>query len=73
MSFHRRAKQTWAIGQIVKVGFIDGLEIIKKIATPGNYMPDQYVLVQQRTGRIYSFVPHNGLTRCASIEEASAW
>lgn len=35
MAFHRRAKQDWTIGQIVKVGFVDSLEIIKKVATPG--------------------------------------
>ena len=73
MSFHRRAKQSWDIGQVVKVGFVSGLQIVKKVATPGNYLPDQYVLVQQGTGRIYQFIPHSGLTRCASIEEASAW
>ena len=73
MSFHRRAKQNWNIGQIVKVGFVAGLEVLEKIATPGNYLPDQYVLRQQVTDRIYSFVPHNGLTRCATIDQARAW
>jgi hypothetical protein len=73
MAFHRRAKQNWTIGQIVNVGFVTGLEILEKIGTPGNYLPDQYVLRQPATGRIYSFVPHNGLTRCASLAEARAW
>ena len=73
MPFHRSAKQDWTIGQVVKIGFVSGLEIVKKVATPGNYLPDQYVLRQKTTGRIYCFVPHNGLSRCASIEEASAW
>ena len=73
MSFHRRAKQDWTIGQVVKVGFVSGLEIIRKVATPGNYLPDQYVLRQQGTDRIYRFVPHNGLSRCASGAEACEW
>ena len=71
MSFHRRAKQDWTIGSVVKVGFLDGLKVLEKIATPGNYLPDQYVL--ERNGVYYSFVPHNGLSRCLSHEQARAW
>jgi hypothetical protein len=73
MAFHRRAKQDWAIGQTVKVGFVDNLEVVEKVATPGNYLPDQYVLLQRGTGRVYSFIPHNGLSRCASVQEARQW
>ena len=69
----KMAKQNWTIGQVVKIGFVAGLEIIQKVATPGDYMPDLYVLRQQNTGRIYKFVPHNGLSRCSSIDEACAW
>jgi hypothetical protein len=67
------AKQNWNVGQTVKIGFVAGLEILQKVATPGNWLPDQYVLRQQATGRIYKFVPHNGLSRCASIAEACEW
>jgi hypothetical protein len=28
-----KGKQNWSIGETVKIGFVDGLEIIKKIAT----------------------------------------
>lgn len=73
MAFHRSAKQDWTIGQTVKIGFVAGLEILEKIATPGDYLPNLYVLRQPATGRIYKFVPHNGLTRCASIAEAREW
>lgn len=66
-------KQNWEIGQIVKVGFVAGLEIIGKVATPGDYKPDLFVLVQASSKRIYRFVPHNGLTRCNTIQEAAAW
>ena len=67
------AKQNWNVGQIVKIGFVAGLEIVKKVSTPGDYKPDLYVLRQQGTDRIYRFVPHNGLSRCWSLEEAAAW
>lgn len=66
-------KQNWEVGQIVNVGFVSGLEVIGKVPTPGDWMPDIYVLVQAATKRIYRFVPHNGLTRCGSLEEAVAW
>lgn len=68
-----KSKQNWEIGQIVKVGFVAGLEVIGKVATPGDYMPDLFVLVQASTKRIYRFVPHNGLTRCNTLQEAAAW
>jgi len=73
MAFHRRARQDWTIGSIVKVGFIDGLEVIGKVPTPGDYMPDFYVLFRASTKTIYRFVPHNGLTRVNSLQEAVAW
>lgn len=55
------SKQNWEVGQIVKVGFMT-LTVIAKEATPGDYMPDAYML-QSAKGLNYRFVPHNGLTR----------
>lgn len=69
-SFHKSAKQTWSIGETVKVGFVDGLEVIKKVQTPGDYRPDFWVLWQAKTNRFYAFQPHFGITRCASVDEA---
>lgn len=71
MSFHKRAKQNWDIGATVKVGFLDGLKVLEKIATPGNYLPDQYVL--ERKGIYYSYTPYNGISRCLTIEQARQW
>ena len=68
----QNTKQNWEVGQTVKVGFLS-LEVVAKVATPGDYMPDLYVLRQQNTGRIYRFVPHNGLSRCDSIAQACEW
>lgn len=62
------AKQDWTPGQTVKVGFLT-LEVIAKVATPGNWMPDQYAL-KNAAGTFYQFIPHNGLRRCAGLEEA---
>lgn len=64
------ARQSWAIGEIVKVGFVDGLEVVKRIPTPGDFAPDIYVLWQAGKNRFYSFQPHHGLTRHASLDEA---
>ena len=64
------AKQDWTPGQTVKVGFMT-LQVVAKVATPGDWMPDAYAL-KAANGNLYRFVPHNGLARCASLEEAMA-
>jgi hypothetical protein len=63
------SKQDWTVGQTVKVGFMT-LKVLAKVATPGDYMPDAYAL--ETNGKFYRFVPHNGLARCANLEEAMA-
>ncbi len=65
-----RRKQAWQIGDTVKVGFVSELEVIKKIATPGDHRPDIYILWQSKTNRFYSFQPHYGLMRHSSLSEA---
>ena len=65
----RNTKQNWEIGQQVKVGFMT-LKVIAKVPTPGDYRPDAYAL--ESNGKFYQFVPHNGLVRCYSLEEAMA-
>ena len=72
-SFRTAAKQTWEQGDIVNVGFIRDLKVVAKVSTPGDYKPDLYALWQPKTGRFYSFVPHNGLVRCDSLEQAMEW
>lgn len=64
----RRSKQSWEVGSTVKVGFLT-LTVVAKVATPGNYLPDQYALTNGK-GTYYCFIPHNGLTRCASLADA---
>lgn len=64
----KNSKQCWEVGEIVKVGFLK-LRVLAKVPTPGDYMPDAYALGSEK-GRIYRFVPHNGLTKCADLAEA---
>lgn len=64
------SKQIWEVGQAVKVGFMT-LKVLAKVATPGDYKPDAYAL--EANGKFYQFVPHNGLSRCASFEEALSY
>lgn len=63
------AKQDWSIGAVVRVGFLR-LRVLAKVATPGNWLPDQYALTDATGERFYRFVPHNGLTRCATLADA---
>lgn len=65
------AKQSWEIGSVVKVGFLT-LRVLAKVATLGNWLPDQYALTNDK-GRFYKFVPHNGIERCDSLQQAMAW
>jgi hypothetical protein len=69
---HGSAKQTWQVGDAVNVGFLKGLEVVKKIPTPGDYAPDAYALWQPGTDRFYRFVPHKGIARCFNLAEACA-
>lgn len=65
----KNSKQVWQVGETVKVGFLT-LRILAKVATPGNYLPDQYAMTDKTGEKFYRFVPHNGLTRCASLQDA---
>lgn len=58
------SKQNWQVGEIVSVGFLK-LRVTAKEPTPGDYMPDAYILcgLGDKADRKYRFVPHNGLCR----------
>jgi hypothetical protein len=55
-------KQNWEIGNIVKIGFMQ-LKVLKAIPTPGDWLPDQYLMINVKGDTYYIFVPHNGLQR----------
>ena len=57
----QNSRQTWAVGQRVKVGFMV-LTVTACIPTPGDYRPDQYKLVSDN-GVSYVFTPHYGLEK----------
>lgn len=58
---------SWAIGAIVKIGFLK-CEVLKAIPTPKDCAPDQYLvrLVNNHVHpRYYLFTPHKGLAGVA--------
>lgn len=61
-----KSKQQWEIGQTVKVGFLSNLIVLAKIATPGDFAPDAYLL--RRNEQLYKFVPHCGLSKIDLLE-----
>lgn len=63
-------KQDWSVGNTVRVGFLS-LKVLAKVATPGDWLPDAFVLTNDK-GQFFRFVPHNGLERCSSFDEAAA-
>jgi hypothetical protein len=63
-----RTKQDWTIGQAVKVGFLT-LIVKAAVATPGDYLPDAYILTNVTGTKLYKFVPHNGL-QSITVDEA---
>jgi hypothetical protein len=64
------SKQRWEIEQIVNVGFVKGLVVKARVATPGDGRPDIWALWQPSTNRFYQFQPHLGLSRVGSLAEA---
>ena len=64
------SQQAWQPGEVVNVGFLRGLEVIKRIPTPGDHAPDAWVLWQAATNRFYRFVPHIGIERCRDLAAA---
>lgn len=63
------ARQDWNVGEVVRVGFLR-LRVLAKVATPGNFLPDQYALTSADGSRFYRFIPHNGLTRVDTLAAA---
>mgnify|MGYP000170268429 CR=1 FL=1 len=57
-----KSKQIWEPGQSVKVGFLS-LVVVEMVPTPGDGLPDAYILSSMDRRRTYRFVPHNGLER----------
>lgn len=57
-----KSKQVWQVGEMVKVGFLQ-LRITGIELTPGDYMPDAYLLTDKTGSKNYRFVPHNGIER----------
>lgn len=65
----RNTRQNWEVGRTVRVGFLQ-LTVCEIVKTPGNYLPDGYVLANADQSRFYSFIPHNGIQRADSRAHA---
>ena len=65
MKMITKTKQSWSVGATVKAGFVT--VVVKAVcATPG--APDAYVCTNTAGTQLYSFVPHNGLTKITAEE-----
>lgn len=62
-----KTRQNWTAGQTVKVGFLS-LVVKAAIATPGDYLPDAYILANLAGTQLYRFIPHNGLEKIDASE-----
>lgn len=62
-----KSKQDWSAGQTVRVGFLS-LIVKAKVATPGDFAPDAYILVNSAGTQLYKFVPHNGVEKISPLE-----
>lgn len=66
----RNSTQQWQPGQQVRVGFLT-LTVRATIATPGDGMPDAYLLSNAAGTQLYRFVPHHGVEK-VDADEARA-
>lgn len=53
--------KSWKIGQLVNIGFMKSLRVLSVEAVKDG-LPDIYTLESVK-GVLYTFIPHNGLTR----------
>lgn len=67
MAKHGSARQTWVPGGTVKIGFMGEFLVVTKIATPGDYEPDKYLVLHEKSKKFYEFVPHLGLRAPDSV------
>lgn len=54
--------QQWTVGSTVRVGFLR-MVVKAKIPTPGDSMPDAYILANTSGAQLYKWVPFHGLSR----------
>jgi len=63
------SKQKWEAGEAVKIGFLT-LIIKAAVETPGDYLPDAYILENSAGTQLYKFVPHHGLMKISAQQYA---
>lgn len=62
-----KTRQAWTVGSTVKVGLMT-LVVKAKIATPGDFKPDAYILANVAGTQLYHSVPFNGVEKISAIE-----
>jgi hypothetical protein len=61
----KNSKQSWEVGQSVRVGFLS-LTVITPLVASGDGLPGKYILTNGK--QLYAFVPHNGISKISDIE-----
>jgi hypothetical protein len=61
----KNSKQSWVVGQAVRVGFLS-LTVVATLQATGDGLPGAYILTNGT--QLYSFVPHNGLNKISDVE-----
>ncbi|MCG5072246.1 hypothetical protein [Paraburkholderia tagetis] len=56
----KNSKQSWEVGQAVRVGFLS-LTVIAGLEATGDGQPGAYILTNGT--QLYAFIPHNGLSK----------
>jgi hypothetical protein len=67
--------QSWKRGQVVKVGFVSGLEVCGVLpagASPQGTWPQVRGVLLHKAGTYYDFRPHAGLYRMEASEVQAA-
>ena len=66
----KNSSENWTVGEIVRIGFLSLRIIGNKVATPGNYAADEWPLESLNGKSFYRFIPHRGLHRMDSRQQA---
>lgn len=61
----KNSKQSWVVGQAVRVGFLS-LTVVAALQATGDGLPGAYILTNGT--QLYSFIPHNGLNKISDEE-----
>ncbi len=67
----KNSNQNLQVGANVNVGFMP-LVVLAAVKTPGDYLPDAYILGSTKNSKLYKFVPHNGIEKLDATDIETA-